>query len=112
MHSSFSRKSDFLTVESTKSTGDAMNKLRSAVVAAVVIGATALTTLRPASAWWGHPGPFFWGGVAVGAVTGAIVGSAVAAAPYYSPPYPYYGPYPYRRCPAVWNGYAWVRSCY
>ena len=22
----------------------------------------------------------------------------------------YYGPYP--RCPAVWNGYAWVRSCY
>ena len=89
-----------------------MKKIRSAVVAAVVIGVTALTTLRPASAWWGHPGPFFWGGVAAGAVTGAIVGSAVAAAPYYYPSYPYYGPYPYRRCPAVWNGYAWVRSCY
>jgi hypothetical protein len=97
-------------VRGTKSTGDAMNKLRNAVVAAVVIGATALTTLRPASAWWGRPGPFFWGGVAAGAVTGAIVGSAVAAAPYYHPPYAYYGPYP--RCPAVWNGYAWVRSCY
>ena len=88
-----------------------MNKLRNAVVAAVVIGATALTTLRPASAWWGHPGPFFWGGVAAGAVTGAVVGSALAA-PYYYPPYAYYGPYPYPRCPPVWNGYAWIRSCY
>jgi len=66
-----------------------------------------LTTLRPASAWWGHPGPFFWGGVAAGAVAGAVVGGALAA-PYYYGPYPSY----YRRCPAVWNGYAWVRSCY
>ena len=97
-------------VQGTKSTGDAMKKLKNALVAAGVIGATALTTLSPASAWWGRPGPFFWGGVAAGAVTGAIVGSAVAAAPYY--PYAYYGPYPYRRCPTVWNGYAWVRSCY
>jgi hypothetical protein len=87
--------------------GDAMNKIRNAFVAAVVIGATALTTLRPASAWWGGPGPFFWGGVAAGAVAGAVVGSALAA-PYYYGPYPYY----YRRCPTWWNGYAWVRSCY
>src|SRR6516165_3519204 len=93
MHASFSRKSASLMVRGRKSTGDAMNKLRNAVVAAVVIGATALTTLRPASAWWGHPGPFFWGGVAAGAVTGAVVGSALAA-PYYYPPYAYSGPYP------------------
>ena len=91
-----------------------MKKIRNAFVAAAVIGATALTTLRPASAWWGRPGPFFGGGLAAGAITGAVVGSAVAAAPYYYPPYAYYGPYPYAhpRCPAVWNGYAWVRSCY
>ncbi|MFZ0150929.1 MAG: hypothetical protein WAM72_21820 [Xanthobacteraceae bacterium] len=88
-----------------------MNKIRNAVIAAAIIGATALATLSPANAWWRWgPGPF-WGGVAAGAVAGAVVGSAVAAAPYY-PPYSYYGPYPYRRCPAVWNGYAWVRSCY
>ena len=91
-----------------------MKKIRNAFVASAVIGATALTTLRPASAWWGRPGPFFWGGLAAGAITGAVVGSAVATAPYYYPPYAYYGPYPYAhpRCPAVWNGYAWVRSCY
>jgi len=87
-----------------------MNTIRNAVLAAAIIGATALATLSPANAWWGRwgPGPFFWGGVAAGAVTGAVVGSAIASRPYY--PYGYYGPYP--RCPAVWNGYAWVRSCY
>ena len=91
-----------------------MRPIRNALVAAAIVGATALATLSPANAWWGRwgPGPFFWGGVAAGAVTGAVVGSAIASGPYY--PYGYYGPYPYAypRCPAVWNGYAWVRSCY
>jgi MFS family permease len=56
-----------------------MNKIRNAVVAAAIIGATALATLSPANAWWRWgPGPF-WGGVAAGAVAGAVVGSTVAA---------------------------------
>jgi hypothetical protein len=80
-----------------------MRQIRNAVVAAAIVGATALGTLSPANAWWVRrgPGPFFWGGVAAGAVTGAVVGSAIASGPYYGPP----------RCPAVWNGYAWVRGC-
>jgi hypothetical protein len=86
-----------------------MRQIRNTLVAAAIVGATALATLSPANAWGGRwgPGPF-WGGVAAGAVAGAVVGSAIASRPYY--PYGYYGPYP--RCPAVWNGYAWVRSCY
>ena len=58
---------------------------------------------------WGW-GP---GAVVGGVIAGAVVGSAIASRPYYYP-YGYYGPYPYAdpRCPAVWNGYAWVRSCY
>ena len=94
--------------------GDGMRQVQNAFVAAAIVGATALATLSPANAWWGRwgPHPFFWGGVAAGAVTGAVVGSAIASRPYY--PYGYYGPYPYAypQCPAVWNGYAWVRSCY
>jgi hypothetical protein len=88
-----------------------MRKILTALVASALIGATALTTSSPANAGgW----PFFWGGVAAG----AIVGGALAA-PYYRP-YPYYyygpgyGPYygPGYGCRPVWNGYAWVRSCY
>ena len=89
-----------------------MTQIRNALVAAVIVGATAMATLSPANAWWGRwgPGPFFWGGVAAGAVTGTVVGSAIASRPYY--PYGYYAPPPPPRCPVVWNGYAWVRSCY
>jgi hypothetical protein len=89
-----------------------MRKILTALVAAAIIGATALATSSPADAWvrrgWGWgPGPF-WGGVAAGAVVGGAL-----AAPYYYRPYPYYSsPYYYGRCARVWNGYAWVRSCY
>ena len=93
-----------------------MRQIRNALVASVIVGATALATLSPANAWWGRgPGPF-WGGMAAGVVTGAIVGSAIASRPYY--PYGYYGYYGYYAppppppCPLVWNGYAWVGSCY
>ena len=71
-----------------------------------------LRPLSPANAGhWGH-GPF-WGGVAAGVVTCAVVGNAIASRPYY--PYGYYGYYappPPPPCPVVWNGYAWVSSCY
>ena len=49
----------------------------------------------------------------IGVVTGAVVGTAIASRPYY--PYGYYGYYappPPPPCPVVWNGYAWVSSCY
>ena len=86
-----------------------MRQIQNVLVTVAIVGATALATLSPANAWWGRWGPHpFWGGVAAGAVAGAVVGSAVAAAPYYYPPYPYYP----TRCQTVWNGYAWVRSCY
>jgi hypothetical protein len=88
-----------------------MRKTLTALVVSALISATALTTSSPANAGWGWP--FFWGGVAAG----AIVGGALAA-PYYRP-YPYYyygpgyGPYygPGYGCRPVWNGYAWVRGC-
>ena len=91
-----------------------MRQIRNGLVAAAIVGATAMATLSPANAWrggWG-PGPF-WGGVAAGVVTGAVVGSAIASRPYY--PYGYYGYYappPPPPCPLVWNGYAWVTGCY
>jgi hypothetical protein len=87
-----------------------MRKILTALVASAIVGATTLGTSSAANAGgW----PFFWGGLAAGAITGAVVGSALAA-PYYYPPHPYYGPYPYYGpgCRPVWNGYAWVRSCY
>jgi hypothetical protein len=59
-----------------------MRKILAALVASALIGATALTTSSPVNAGWGWP--FFWVGVA----DGAIVGGALAA-PYYRP-YPYY----------------------
>jgi hypothetical protein len=79
MHYPCPRKSAFLTIwkrESIQVGGDAMKKIRKAFLASAVIGATALTTLTPASAWWGRPGPFFWGGVAAAVITGAVVGGA------------------------------------
>jgi len=94
-----------------------MRQIRNALVTAAIVGATTLATLSSANAWrgrWG-PGPF-WGGVAAGVVTGAVVGSAIASRPY--SPYGYYGYYGYYAppppppCPLVWNGYAWVSSCY
>jgi hypothetical protein len=82
-----------------------MNRIRNAVLTAAIIGATAFATLSPANAWWRRgSGPFFWGGVAAGAVTGAVVGSAVA-------PYTY-GPYPYRRCLVVWNQFTFKLASY
>jgi hypothetical protein len=90
-----------------------MRKLLTALVAAASIGAAAIATSNSAEAWRGGWG-WGWGPGAVvgGVIAGAVVGSAIASRPYY--PYGYYGPYPYAypRCPAVWNGYAWVRSCY
>ena len=53
-----------------------MRKILTTLVASAVIGATALSMSSPANAGWGWP--FFWGGVAAG----AIVGGALAA-PYY-----------------------------
>jgi hypothetical protein len=89
-----------------------MKKFVTALTASAILGATALATSSPANAWWGG-WPFFWGGLAAG----AIVGGALAA-PYYYRPYPYYyyapsyGPYgPGHGCQPVWNGYAWVSSC-
>ena len=65
-----------------------MRKILTALVASALISATALTTSSPANAGGGWGWPFFWGGVAAG----AIVGGALAA-PYYRPyPYYYYGP--------------------
>jgi hypothetical protein len=88
-----------------------MRQIWNGLVAAVIVGATAMAALSPATGGWGA-GPFF-GGVAAGVVTGAIVGSAIASRPYY--PYGYYGYYappPPPPCPLVWNGYAWVPGCY
>jgi len=89
-----------------------MRKVLTALVASALIGATALATSSPANAWW-VPWPFFWGGVAAGAIVGGTL-----AAPYYYGPHPYYygpayGPYygPGYGCRPVWNGYAWVSSC-
>jgi hypothetical protein len=92
-----------------------MRKILTALVAAATIGAAAMATSGTAQAQWRRgwgPGPFI-GGLAAG----AIIGGALAARPYYYSPYGYYGyygygPYPYRHCPLVWNGYAWVRACY
>ena len=55
-----------------------MRKVLTALIAAVSIGAAAITTSSSAKAWWG------WGpAVAGGVVAGAIVGGALAARPYY-----------------------------
>jgi hypothetical protein len=92
-----------------------MRQIRNGLVASAIVGATAMATLSPANAGHWGPGPF-WGGVAAGVVTGAVVGNAIASRPYY--PYGYYGYYGYYAppppppCPVVWNGYAWVSSCY
>ena len=92
-----------------------MRKMLTTLVASAVIGATALSMSSPANAGFGWGWPFFWGGVAAGAVVGGAL-----AAPYYYRPYPYYGPgYSYGPgyyapgygCRPVWNGYAWVRGC-
>ena len=53
-----------------------MRKVLTALIAAVSIGAAAITTSSSAKAWWG------WGpAVAGGVVAGAIVGGALAARP-------------------------------
>jgi hypothetical protein len=91
-----------------------MRKILTTLVASAVIGATALSMSSPANAGFGWGWPFFWGGVAAGAVVGGVL-----AAPYYYRPYPYYyyGPgYSYGPgygygCRPVRNGYAWVRGC-
>jgi hypothetical protein len=107
-----------------------MRKLLTALVAVMVIGAAAVTTSSPASAWrggwgggwggWGWRGGWGWGPgpFVAGAAVGALAGAAIAS-PYYGyGPYPYaYGPYPYPYagyygCPRVWNGYYWVAACY
>src|SRR5262249_61676868 len=91
-----------------------MRQIRNGLVAAAIVGATALATLSPANAWrggWG-PGPF-WGGVAAGGVTGAVVGTAIASRAYY--PFGYYGYFatpPPRPGPLVWDCYAWVPRRY
>ena len=93
-----------------------MRKILTALVAAAAVASAAVATSSTADArWYGRgwgPGPFFWGGLAAG----AVVGGALAAPYYYGggyypyAPYPYYGPGP--GCRRVWNGYGWVRACY
>ena len=91
-----------------------MRKILTALVAAASVGAAAITTSSPASAWGGWGWGWGWG--LGGFAVGAIIGSALAA-PYYHP-YPYYYGYgPYYSyygapCRPAWNGYAWVRACY
>ena len=78
-----------------------MRKMLTTLVASAVIGATALSMSSPANAGWGWP--FFWGGVAVGAIAPPTYGPGYSYGPgYYAPGY---------GCRPVWNGYAWVRGC-
>jgi hypothetical protein len=67
----------------------------------------------------GYYGPgYFWGGLAVGAVTGLVVGSILAPPVYAAPPVVYAPPPPvvYQPAPVCssywvnpqWNGYQWV----
>jgi len=95
-----------------------MRKILTALVAAAAIGVAALATSSTADARWGGwhggwRGGWGWGWGPGPFVAGAIVGGALAA-PYYYGYYPY-GPYAYPYyygCRRVWNGWAWVRSCY
>lgn len=109
-------------------------KLTKKVIAGVLIAgflATFLALPQAAEAggggWHGghsyhgsnNPG-YFWGGLAVGAVTGLVVGSILAAPPvvYQAPPPVVYQPAPvvYQPAPVCtnywvntyWNGYQWV----
>jgi hypothetical protein len=99
--------------------GNVMKKILTVLVAVAAIGMAALATSSTAEARWGWGGGWGWRGGGWGwggpFVAGAIVGGALAASPYYGG---YYGYYPYRAypyyygCRRVWNGWAWVSSCY
>jgi len=112
-----------------------MRKILTTAIAAITLGATALTAAAPASAaphgsyhggggyyhggyrgGYGYGRGYGYGGVALAGLAGLAIGSALAS-PYYYGPGPgyygdYYGPGPgYATCYAphrVWDGYRWI----
>src|ERR1700694_3061993 len=109
-----------------------MNKKLTAVAAAAIVAAAALTAPTPADARWrGHRGG--GGAIAAGVIGGLAAGALFAGAygpygygygpgygpyygGYYAPAYYDYGPGCYIRPQRVWDGYGWrirrVRVCY
>ena len=111
--------------------------MKRATALVVLVGFVALVLAAPVPAAAGHrghgsPGGYFWGGLAVGAVTGLVVGGAFAPRVYAAPPVVYqpapvyvappppvvYQPAPVYAVPApvcadqwvgaYWYGGAWV----